>query len=380
MEPIKVYRNQLYDEIWAEPVRTVAKRYGISDVALAKICRKLNIPRPPVGHWVRKEHGYKIEQAPLPPLRPGGDTVATISPPRPRLRLSSAVQARLAADRNAHIPVKSRLVGPHPLVAATAEALTIAKRTPSNLFARTPRLPHLDIRVTSKTVDRALRIMDALITALEAKGFGVKVTSKGGTQVEVLGEKLSISLDETNRQVAHVLTAEERERQIRYAGTWIPKWDYEPTGLLRFRINEWGGQGARKTWIDGQRHRLDDMLHQIVAGLVTFAEGERLAREERDRQHREWEAERARHAELERRRQEEEAHRQQLEREAEAWARTKSIRDYVDAVESEAKARVLAVDAGTAIRQWLDWAREHALLSSLIQWRDYRPGSVRVLN
>ena len=29
-------RVKLYEEVWAEPVRTVAKRYGVSDVALAK--------------------------------------------------------------------------------------------------------------------------------------------------------------------------------------------------------------------------------------------------------------------------------------------------------------------------------------------------------
>ena len=74
----------------------VAKRYGISDVALAKICRKLDIPRPPLGYWMRKEHGCEVEQAPLPPLRPGVDDVATISPPPPRPRLSPEMQARLA--------------------------------------------------------------------------------------------------------------------------------------------------------------------------------------------------------------------------------------------------------------------------------------------
>ena len=57
-----------------------------------------------------------------------------------------------------------------------------------------------------------------------AKGFAVKVTDKGVTQVELLGEKRSISLDETNRQVPHVVTVEERERQKWYSGTSIPKW------------------------------------------------------------------------------------------------------------------------------------------------------------
>ncbi len=41
---IALTRRQLYTMIWVEPTRTVATRLGISDVGLAKICRKLHIP------------------------------------------------------------------------------------------------------------------------------------------------------------------------------------------------------------------------------------------------------------------------------------------------------------------------------------------------
>ena len=138
------------------------------------------------------------------------------------------------------------------------------------------------------------------------------------------------------------------------------KWDYQPTGLLRFRINEWGGEGARKTWIDGRRQRLEDVLNDVVVGLVTFAEAERRAREERERQRLEWEAERARQAELERRRREEEARRQELEHEAEVWARAKNLRNYVEAVECQARMVGVGLELGTELRCWLDWARQHA--------------------
>ena len=37
-------RDVLYEQVWAEPVRDVAKRYGVSDVALAKACRRLSVP------------------------------------------------------------------------------------------------------------------------------------------------------------------------------------------------------------------------------------------------------------------------------------------------------------------------------------------------
>ncbi len=46
-------RKELYDQVWAEPMRTLAPKYGMSDVGLAKICKKLSIPRPGLGYWAR---------------------------------------------------------------------------------------------------------------------------------------------------------------------------------------------------------------------------------------------------------------------------------------------------------------------------------------
>jgi len=50
---LRLGRAKLYDEVWAEPARTVAKRYGISDTALRRRCLKLGIPLPPRGYWPR---------------------------------------------------------------------------------------------------------------------------------------------------------------------------------------------------------------------------------------------------------------------------------------------------------------------------------------
>jgi len=35
-------RDEIYRDIWSEPIQRGAKRYGLSDVGLAKVCRKLN--------------------------------------------------------------------------------------------------------------------------------------------------------------------------------------------------------------------------------------------------------------------------------------------------------------------------------------------------
>lgn len=62
-------REKIYEEIWLEPIQHVAKRYDISDVGLAKVCKKLNIPRPGRGYWAMKAAGKAIpKRPPLPEL------------------------------------------------------------------------------------------------------------------------------------------------------------------------------------------------------------------------------------------------------------------------------------------------------------------------
>jgi len=60
-------REKIYQEIWSEPIQHVAKKYNLSDVGLAKVCKKLNIPRPGRGYWAIKAAGKTTSKR--PPLR-----------------------------------------------------------------------------------------------------------------------------------------------------------------------------------------------------------------------------------------------------------------------------------------------------------------------
>jgi len=63
-------RQTLYDEIWSEPAEKVAARYGISGVAIAKVCRGLKIPKPPRGYWAKRAVGQRTPPRPkLPELK-----------------------------------------------------------------------------------------------------------------------------------------------------------------------------------------------------------------------------------------------------------------------------------------------------------------------
>jgi hypothetical protein len=61
MEKITITRNDLYEMVWKEPMTTLAKRYGISDNGVRKICIKLQIPLPKEGHWMKVKAGKKVK-------------------------------------------------------------------------------------------------------------------------------------------------------------------------------------------------------------------------------------------------------------------------------------------------------------------------------
>lgn len=61
-------REELYDKVWQIPMRTLAKDYGVCDVALARTCRKLKVPVPGRGYWSKKAAGLPVPlRPPLPP-------------------------------------------------------------------------------------------------------------------------------------------------------------------------------------------------------------------------------------------------------------------------------------------------------------------------
>jgi hypothetical protein len=56
-----IKRSELYRLVWQEPMIQLAKSFAISDVGLAKICRKHDIPRPPRGYWAKCQWRVKWE-------------------------------------------------------------------------------------------------------------------------------------------------------------------------------------------------------------------------------------------------------------------------------------------------------------------------------
>lgn len=64
-------REELYARVWSQPMLRLAAEFGVSDVAIARLCQRRNIPRPAPGYWAKLAAGHAVERPVLPPAQTG---------------------------------------------------------------------------------------------------------------------------------------------------------------------------------------------------------------------------------------------------------------------------------------------------------------------
>lgn len=208
----------------------------------------------------------------------------------------------------------------------------------------------LKVRVAKPSIDRALLFFDQLVRTAAAHGCSVEVSEKD-TVIKVGDVPLSVF-------VVEKIARKEIERPD---FSW-KTYEYKPSNILTFRIDEWSKKQFQKQWTDGKT-TLEEKIPNIVVGLLRAAEimkQERARREEEDRQWKEetarWEAERAREA-RERRELED------LQKAASEWVQREQIRAYIEACEKELRDRSNGQLTDEA-KAWLEWARNKIEVSS----------------
>lgn len=377
---MRVTREELYEQVWREPMSRLAKSYGVSDVGLAKTCRALNVPVPPRGHWAKLKHGKLSTQPPLPPSETKAAQYAdiTASPKVGVLQDEPVVAARVEAEARSEnrVIVAERLINPHPTVRATAAALAAAK--PDDYGMVWPHFPAeaarepapLRVRVSLEMKSRALRIADALLKALQGRGFELDPGSRpdprqGGRgrepTVVIEDEHIPFLLEEKADRSDHVPTKAELAELARSSWRTPPKWDYVPSGKLSLRIDVgvYWTDGIRKRWSDGRGRVIEDSLNEIIIAFVEIGAAMRRHREEEARKEAERQERARQQQEAERRRKVEEARRKDLEAKADAWSRAAAVRRFVAEVERRAQADD-GRDVSPEVRDWLIWAAAHA--------------------
>jgi hypothetical protein len=257
--------------------------------------------------------------------------------------------------------VPERLYRPHPLVERTKADLEQGRADRYGIVRHRDRKSCLDIRVSKASLPRALRLMDALIKALEARGHEVEILPPHlnyteNTRVVVGGDSVQLTLREAIRQHKNVLTDQEKALPF-----WQQpaKYRHSTDGTLLFTIDQYGVNHVKKRWVDG-RVKLEDQLNAVIIGILTVAEHNRVQRLQREAEERRRRAEEERRLEAERRQREEEQRRKDLERMAERWFESRRLRLFIQACEQTLAAESETQQSKDSVVRWLRWAREHA--------------------
>lgn len=117
----------------------------------------------------------------------------------------------------------------------------------------------LDVRgIGASGIDRAMRILDVVIKALEARGHEI-VFKKGKPSAKVGKHEIELYLSDLHETHPHVVTVEEKVRQKKEPWFTPPKYDSRPSGNLLWQIDDHYAGAPRKSWRDGKRQRLDNL-------------------------------------------------------------------------------------------------------------------------
>lgn len=254
------------------------------------------------------------------------------------------------------VDVPGTLDRPHRLVRATRKTLG---RSQSMVDTRgKPEV--IPLYLSRPLADRALRIMHALLTEAENRGYAIETQTdlKHGEAVHTVaivirGRAFPLALSERTAKVPHEPTPKELREQERNPWTRLPKYDEEFNGRPALGAPTGSWYQHSYSYSDGARWTLESRLGHLlqdVERLAAEAEGREREKELREaEQRRRWYTAVARARE-----QQIEQHRATvLTGQVRAWRQAAEIRAFCQA------ARARAGDA-PAVADWLEWAEAHA--------------------
>jgi hypothetical protein len=284
----KITREELYEAVWSEPIHQLSKALGISDVGLAKVCKKLNVPVPGRGHWAKNRATRKLLRIALPLLEAGQPTEHQITQAHcgEGERWTRETIQRLAGEGVGVPTLDANTIEPelHPLLAQYRGMLDQAGLNAVRLRATQPCLA---INVSASLLERALKIFQNLFSAFEKQGYQVGVLPPGSDQssygyraaklsrtvVKILGVNVAFELGEDYNTVRVPIPPPPRNRTpMAYEETPMPEYRNEGTGLLKLSITEPYARNIRVIWKDGKRLRIEEQLDAFLLSAVALAE------------------------------------------------------------------------------------------------------------
>lgn len=351
-------REHLYSEIWTEPVKTVAERYEISDVALRKHCIRYGIPLPPRGYWEKLKAGKSVHKPALPKVT---------SELRKHIRnyvikykydvkkltdeeLKSGEEMFLLTDDTKNyikevcskITVKSQLRDPHPLIVEHQEEILYRKKRDkaverasfNYLYQSSIKSQYkenkaiLPIFVSPNQVKRAYRIIDTIIKTLPHLESRLSIGhQKDQGFIDVMHVTFEFELKEVEEKRKSKKQTEEASGKL------------APSLVLSFTANRssWNREYSEQLeYRDTPSEPLESKLDSVITNLFILA-NRFLAKDElylRELE-RKW-AEEEKQYQLKKLKRREEGNVKILEQLVQEWDQSRKFREFAEFLENDA--------------------------------------------
>ncbi|WP_353151908.1 hypothetical protein [Pollutimonas bauzanensis] len=235
-----ISREQLYDAVWSKPATHLAAQYGVSDSFLARVCKRLRVPRPNPGYWAKLAVGKAPSKPGLPAAEPGDETHWCPASPHPAQRRTKP-QAATRAD-TANVATAKPAARESASASAATEPQVDSLHSPTATTASAKRLtPQKRMPATHPLIEGAIglipqgrtsregyckprkRLLPDIVTSEEQLETIVRLANKFYRHLEAHGHRVRLSNvgDSFHRQPIDPRTV--RNLSGHYDSLWTPE-------------------------------------------------------------------------------------------------------------------------------------------------------------
>ncbi len=390
-------REKLYEEVWAEPVTAVAKRYGVSDVAIAKTCRKMHIPVPGRGYWNKVQSGQKMKKVPLPTFDKCPKVKRNILIPEAEIenkRMERLVPDAFILERELikkealpemQVTYRPDIKLTNQYVRNTQGKLNESKKKLSYSYyrglCRSDNDEAFQVSVGPNNIQRVLAILQLLCNALEDRGYPIGPKPKDPKEKQDVqyryqrSERHPIYIKVLDAYIIFRITEISHKRKIekvtgKSSSSPYERYEFVPSGKLAFEILNFTYETyARHKWQDGKFLKIEDQMNDFIISMTQLATIEKEKAAQAAVRHRQWQIEEEKRREREMWERIDKARIEHLFKEAERLVKFKQIREYIDVISEEGKRRLGENFPDSDFARWVEWARQFLENNDCRSWK-----------
>ncbi|MHB9005020.1 MAG: hypothetical protein ACYC6C_13360, partial [Coriobacteriia bacterium] len=350
-----VSREELYRQVWAEPISKLAAAYNVSGSYLARMCRILKVPTPGRGYWTQLKANKNPSKEALPTPKAGDPTMWIRSTSSSR---SIDVIPR-PPEPHSGIPSRRRTRPLQGLLLDAKELFSKAKTSYSSIYLSPRHHKLLDLVTSEEHLEDSIALAQKFISRLEDYGYRILLANADNNFITIsieTDEVLVKKKEEYYREipwrpmvntvaylgtVAIGLTIVEMTEMVTNKDNYF--YSYTSTKKVasrRYRIYAYSPYRHTelvKSWQDTKDSKLAQRLDEIIAEMEAIArqipnliiEGEKRAAEAQAKFEAEQREDRRKRA-LEAKQRSKSESRSDLEKLIAAWAALKNRQEFID--------------------------------------------------